>query len=272
MAQSTALAYQWHSEIFECQTNDIVRFYHLLEQQINRLSLSKSILGTSGEYPVCLLQSSQHITTNPNLMISAGFHGEEAAGPWGLLHFLSSLDPYLFAQVNLSLLPLVNPTGFAIGQRFNQLGENPNHGFYLEDGTPTSGKGTSIEAKILMDHTPTLLSASRDGILTCHEDVLLTDTYIYSFEPQQTPGSFSENLRDTLGQFLPVAVDGEIDDCPVQNGIIFNHFDTSFESFLVQQGSRFGCCSETPGQHNIDQRILANAAIMTEFVNIVKRD
>lgn len=270
MNRPTFDSYRWHSEIFKCESTDISHFFSLLEEEKNRLGLIVQKLGDVGGEPIWLMQSPAQNSANPNLLISAGFHGEEAAGPWGMLNFLSNLNPSLFEKVNLSLLPLINPTGFANGHRFNVLGENPNRGFYIKDGIAQAGEHTSVEGKILIDHSNILLSASRDGILTCHEDVLLTDTYVYTFEPTQVPGKFSYNLRDALGQYFPIAKDGNIDDCPVRNGVIFNHFDSSFESFLVQQGARIGCCSETPGQQNLDQRILANAAVMTTFVKMAQ--
>ncbi|WP_372870251.1 M14 family metallocarboxypeptidase [Shewanella sp.] len=269
MSRSPFESFVWHSEIFQCDSTDISRFYALLEQEQTRLGLGTKKLGSAGGHPLWLLQSPGQKAGLPNLLISAGFHGEESAGPWGLLYLLSQLDESLFDRVNLSLLPLVNPTGFAKGHRFNQLGENPNRGFFIENGKAKSGDDTSHEGKILLEHAHLLQVASRDGILTCHEDVLLTDTYVYTFEPSQVPGRFSHTLRDALGHYFPIARDGSIDDCPVQDGIIFNHFDTSFESFLVRSGARVGCCSETPGQQNLDQRILANAAAMSAFLDML---
>ena len=256
----------WQSDIFDCQSNDIGVFYAQLAEEVARLGLTEKKLGEAGKYPVCLYQSPAPKSGLPSLLISAGFHGEEAAGPWGLLHFLSDMQPELFERVNLSILPLVNPTGFSKGHRFNKLGENPNRGFILENGKPKSNDQTSHEGKLLIEHAQLLLAASRDGILTCHEDVLVSDTYVYSFEPSQVPGRFSTGLRDSLGRFFEIAADGLIDDCPVKDGLIFNHFDTSFESFLVRSGAKVGACSETPGKQNFDQRVLANSAVMQQFI------
>ncbi|WP_407334153.1 M14 family metallocarboxypeptidase [Enterovibrio sp. 27052020O] len=269
MSRSPFESFVWHSDIFECDSTDISRFYALLEREVTRLSLSAKKLGDVGGYPLWLMQSPTQKADRPNLLISAGFHGEEAAGPWGLLYLLSQLDTHLFERVNLSLLPLVNPTGFARGHRFNELGENPNRGFFIENDEAKAGNDTSFEGKILLEHAQLLQAASRDGILTCHEDVLLSDTYVYTFEPSQTPGPFSHGLKNALGHYFPIANDGDIDNCPVKDGVIFNHFDTSFESFLVRSGARVGCCSETPGQQNLDQRIQANAAVMTAFLEML---
>lgn len=266
MSRSPFESFVWHSNLFDCKSTDIQRFYTLLEHAQIRLGLSVQKLADVGGQPLWLMQSPQPRQELPNLLISAGFHGEESAGPWGMLHFLSLLDSQIFERVNLTLLPLVNPTGFAKGHRFNDIGENPNRGFYLQDGQPKVGDDTSREGKILLEHADQLKAASRDGILTCHEDVLQSETYVYTFEPTQTPAAFSLTLRDTLGQHFPVAKDGNIDDCPVRNRVIFNHFDTSFESFLVRSGAVVGCCSETPGQQELDQRILANSAVMSAFL------
>ncbi len=259
--------FTWKSNIFNCESNDIETFYQCLAEQVSRLGLQERKLGETGGYPINFYQSPAQKSGQPSILISAGFHGEEAAGPWGMLHFLNELEPELFNQLNLSILPLVNPTGFKKGHRFNKLGQNPNRGFVLENGR-TKTDEASTEGEILMEHSQLLHAASKNGILTCHEDVLQKNTYIYSFEPNQTPGKFSLSLRDTLGQYFPIAEDGLIDDCPIENGVIFNHFDSSFEAFLVRLGARVGACSETPALQALDQRIIANAAVMKQFVEL----
>jgi predicted deacylase len=259
-------SFVWQSEIFNCQSNDIDVFYAQLAEEVNRLGLKKNTLGSVDSFAINLYQSASQRSDLPSLLISAGFHGEEAAGPWGMLHFLRGLQPALFERVNLSLLPLVNPTGFKAGHRFNRFGENPNRGFTLENGKPTPNEHTSLEGKLLLEHAQLLCAASRDGILTCHEDVLMNETYVYSFEPTQTPGRFSLGLRDALGQYFKLAKDGFIDECPVTDGVIFNHFDTSFEAFLVRSGAKLAACSETPGQEDFDRRVQANSAAMGQFI------
>ncbi|MCE9680097.1 M14 family metallocarboxypeptidase [Shewanella sp. AS1] len=260
--------FTWKSDIFSCDSNDIDTFYERLAEQVSRLGLQERKLGQTGDYPINFYQSPAQKAGQPSILISAGFHGEESAGPWGLLYFLNELEPELFQQLNISLLPLANPTGFKKGHRFNNSGENPNRGYFVENGRGKVDETSSNEGKILIEHTQLLQAASKNGILTCHEDVLQKNTYIYSFEANQTPGKFSRALRDTLGQYFPIAEDGLIDDCPIEDGIIFNHFDTSFEAFLVRLGASVGVCSETPALQSFDRRVMANAAIMQRFVEL----
>lgn len=263
--------YQWNSALFNCQSNDLQQFERYLSAQVKRLNMQATPLGfvdnSHQQYPLFLYQSANICSEKPSILVCAGFHGEESAGPWGLIKALTQLDASVLNKVNLSILPLVNPSGFSIGNRLNMFQQNPNRGFIYQSGQVGSDQHTSVEGLILQQSMATLLAASGHGILTCHEDVLLHDTYLYALESSNLPNQLSHQLRDSLGQYFPIAADGDIDECPVKNGIIFNHFDSSFESALFQSGSQIAICTETPGQQEFDQRVLANRDVMTLFIN-----
>lgn len=55
---------------------------------------------------------------------------------------------------------------------------------------------------------------------------------LYTFEHTARPGHFSVALRDELERFFPVMEKERVDGCECEDGIIFNHFDSSFESWL----------------------------------------
>ena len=263
--------YLWHSELFNCQSNDLTQFEQYLSAQVSRLKLQEKPLGfideSNQQYPLSLYQTAHIDSDKPSILVCAGFHGEESAGPWGLISALTQLNPSILEKINLSILPLVNPSGFSIGNRLNLFQQNPNRGFVYQSGQVVSNSHTSVEGLILQQSMTTLLSAAQHGILTCHEDVLLHDTYLYALESHALPSPLSYQLRDCLGRYFPIADDGEIDECPVKDGIIFNHFDSSFESALFQSGSQIAICTETPGQQVFDQRVLANRDAITLFIN-----
>jgi predicted deacylase len=199
----------------------------------------------------------------PRLLLASGFHGEEPAGPWGLLRLLQQLDPQALDHVQLSLLPLVNPSGFRVGRRFNDWGENPNRGYpsrSCQDGPP------SREAQLLIAHAELLVPAGADGVLCCHEDVGLNDAYLYSFERSAQAGAFSQQLLAANLAHFPMHPDGLVDDCPIQGGIVFNHYDASFEAWMMEQGAARAACVETPGQQPLERRIKAQAAMMRVFI------
>ena len=64
------------------------------------------------------------------LVITAGFHGEEPAGPLTLLSRFGEVAAYAREHdVALRVFPCVNPSGFEGGHRYNASGEQPNNDF-----------------------------------------------------------------------------------------------------------------------------------------------
>ena len=215
--------------------------------------------------PLPLLRRSPVRGGAPRLLIASGFHGEEPAGPWGVIEFMRTLPEGLAGQVDLSLLPLVNATGFAAGTRFNAQGENPNRGY----GMHANGDLPSIEGSRLIAEVERLLPLAADGLLTCHEDVGLSHAYAYTYERGHDPGPFSRMLVATAAEHFELHPDGVVDECPISEGLVFNRYDGSFECWFSEQGVPRAACVETPGQHDFTRRVRAQAALMRAFVEHV---
>ena len=63
-----------------------------------------------------------------SVVVTAGFHGDEKAGPLTLLAHAADLFAYARARgVGLRLYPCINPSGFVLGTRYNASGEHPNN-------------------------------------------------------------------------------------------------------------------------------------------------
>ncbi len=77
MSRSPFASFQWHSDIFACDSTDIEHFYAQLQQEVERLQLGRKKLGEIGDYPLELYQSPSATAELPSVLISAGFHGEE---------------------------------------------------------------------------------------------------------------------------------------------------------------------------------------------------
>ena len=223
-------------------------------------------LGSVDGHTLSLFHHPQCAGRGVRLLITAGFHGEEPAGPWGLLAWLgnqaASWQTRFAGLADIYMIPLVNATGFQAGRRFNDRGENPNRGFPLEHDLTTP----SAEGAVLLSHATLLCEISRDGVLSCHEDVAAHGAYIYALENQVKPSDRSRAIVACAEKFLPRHEDGTVDDCTVKNGIVFNQFDGSFESWLCREGASYGACLETPGQQDIALRIAAQAAMIECFV------
>lgn len=195
------------------------------------------------------------------LLIASGFHGNESAGPWGLLLWLRLVPDALLDAAQISLLPLVSATGFTAGRRLNALGQNPNRGH----GTHRGGHSLSAEGEVLLRHADRLAAAARDGVLACHEDLTRPWAYVYSFEPEAQPGVFSQRLAAAGARWFELPPDGEIDGCAVRSGLIHNHFDGSFECWMTERGAAVAACIETPGRADFGRRVQAQAALVLDF-------
>ena len=171
----------------------------------------------------------------PTLLIAAGFHGEECGGPLGLLEFLKSDINNLLSKVNLSFLPVVNPSGLRLDRRTNIYHERTNNGFIHCDISLLSQEG-----KILTKWLELLLTYSKNGFLSLHEDVLSSNAYVYTFEDLEIPGPFSTSFVDILKQYYPIlpngiSLRGDEERGICHNGIIFNFHDSTFEDLLFHK-------------------------------------
>jgi predicted deacylase len=252
--------YRWpHGAVW---SDDLVAFHRQLDAVAAAGGWTVEELGPVLEHRLPLLHRAAGSPSAPSLLIASGFHGEEAAGPWGVLAFLQALDTALANRVHLTLLPLVNASGFALGQRFNTLGQNPNRGYLPID----AAFKPPIEGQRLLAQRKRLVAAGRDGVLSCHEDVKTPHSYVYAFEPRSAPGAFSQALARTAAEHFTLHPDGAVDDAHIAAGVVFNHHDGSFESWLASEGVAVAACIETPGQEDFTRRVAAQAALMRRFV------
>ena len=75
-------------------------------------------------YPLVCLD----LPTPKTLVVTAGFHGEEPAGPLLFAYRLMELVEYAQLRgVGLRIYPCINPSGFVTGERYNLSGEKPNN-------------------------------------------------------------------------------------------------------------------------------------------------
>jgi hypothetical protein len=250
---------KWKIEKRKCFSNDIKKFYKLIINQARLKGFNVKTLGKVDNKPIFLLYPKKIIKSNKNVLIAAGFHGDEPAGNWGLLDFLEKYNNS--NKINLSFLPLVNPTGFKKGLLRNIFGENPNRGYVQKD--------FSREGVILFRNIKFLKKLSRDGYLSLHEEYELKKFYVYTFERKKKPGAFSIQMLNSANDFYKKWGNGTINDANAKNGIIFNEHDGSFEDYLFLSGTKKCVTSETPRGSGIDKRIKANKVITQKFIDLI---
>lgn len=258
-------------------------YYDRLKQAFERVAAIRpyklEVLGYVEEYPLYLLTPEKFYEGKDNILSAGGFHGDEAAGPWGLLEYLETAEPDLLHGSNHSFLPLVNPTGFVNGQRLNIYGENPNRGFIavppeMEKGATGNNSTPSAEGKILMKHFIRLHSMARDGFVTQHEDWRLSESFVFANEYRSSPGALPLRLKDVAAKHFSLMPDGGneyLPDAPVKDGIWMNDEDSSFECLLHYRKVPCTVATETPGQMPPVQRIACNRDMAQAFAAFHKK-
>lgn len=237
-------------------------------------------LGEIEELQIWLLRTrdtTEH--KDPRVLIVSGFHGEEKAGPYAILKWLQKCDTSIFRRVDLSFIPIVNPVGFKKNLRYSIPGERNNQGFCH----PESGDKRSREGEILFNNIDILLPLARDGFLSLHEDALVKEYYVYTFEKKE--GTFTRGLKDTLSKHFNKPLDGLTTNgltpdkmamypgevgTMVVNGWV-NHsklHDGSIEDFLFHANIPRIAVTETPGLYQLKRRINAGVHIIDKFIDL----
>lgn len=245
---------------------DWASFSNCIYQLANQKGFTINRLGTIAEYPVILLTPKQEVE-GPRLLIAAGFHGDEPAGCWGVVRFLEGVSASALERVNLSIIPLLNVTGFVAGTRRNRWDEDPNRGYcHTMSGKPEP----SHEGIILIHNLSLLKGLARDGFLSLHEDIEMEQFYIYTFEDSDTPGAFTEALRVAESKFFEPCPDEVVEGALLSRGIAFRFCDGSFEDAMFHEGVPRTACTETPGLLPIDLRIEANKHIIEAYIDFAQ--
>ena len=226
------------------------------------------VLGEVNNQQIWLIRTREsHIHKDPKVLIVAGFHGEEKAGPLGILKWLENSDRGIFKKIDLSFIPVVNPTGFNRGVRKNSWGEKTNCGFVHKTDK------LSKEGRILNRNIKFLTELAKDGFLSLHEDEGEKNFYVYSYEDVDKPSEAAYALRNVEAKYFKklqngIKVNEEGDpEAAVEDGIIHKLCDGSLEDYFMHKGIR-AFVTETPGKCRISRRIEATMAIINKFIDL----
>ncbi len=211
-------------------------------------------LGNARHQPraVPLLRLANARPQRGGLMLMAGFHGEEPAGPLMLLHNLHHiLGSALDAGVPLSIYPVVNPYGFDNNLRTTVDGGYTNAGF-IHDEDPT-GAEVELLRRDMARFKPRVF-------LDLHEDDRESRTYLYAFGDKR----LADELVHLMGRFIPHA-DGPLShdgSLMAPGGQIRDHHDGSAEDFMSHQGTVASFASETPARFHLAVRLAVDLALV----------
>jgi hypothetical protein len=191
--------------------------------------------------------------------ISAGIHGDEPAGPLAARRLLQ--ENRWPANVEIFLLPCLNPLGFALNQRGNAEGIDLNRDYQ---------NPRTAEARM---HIAWLERQPQFDLYFClHEDWESQGFYLYEQNPDGQP-SLAETMIAAVKRVCPVDLSETIEDRPAQGGIIrptlsaHDRLDWPEALYQITHKSRQGYTLEAPSDFPLETRVNALVAAVHAAVD-----
>jgi hypothetical protein len=216
------------------------------------------------------------------VLITAGFHGEEPAGPLTLAHHFDQIAAHARKRnIGLTVFPCINPSGFAAGTRYNASGEKPNNDLLryrvgknrwvgeLEGDAPFLSwrpyRKSPKETRALLKELEPL--ATPVAALDLHQDDYMrrAATYAYVFGD---PGHYRPLMRKAA-RHAEVAHDTLVDPRlrTDADGLIEFH-DGSVTDYFMRRGSKFCATLETTTQTALESCHAVNLIWIFGFINL----
>ncbi|MDD5650638.1 MAG: DUF2817 domain-containing protein [Candidatus Nanoarchaeia archaeon] len=190
------------------------------------------------------------------VLIVGGIHGDEPAGPLGLMEFLRQRNSKeILDRLSVSFLPVMNVYGYIHNTRDNEGNKDINRNY--DNGSP------SKEAQAIKNNKDFIFNLASKGFLTLHEDITKDKFYLYTCGKNR---KLFDSLRAVGKKAFGLATGEANDKYPIDNGFVKDVLDDgSFESFLGNNGI-IGVTTETPTIEKIDKRIETNRLLVNAFL------
>jgi len=242
------------------KTNDIDYYYTRMFES----GLKVEELGKVNEFPIFLVQNN-HEKGQPNILIMGGVHGEEPGGSWGILNVMMKLK-LMKIQVNISFIPIMNPYGFSKGIRFNADLKSINSGYFrTKSGKPE----LTEEGKILNKNFIRISELSKNGFLSCHEDVMEEHFFIYEVINDAKPDFYCQELQSIGERYFGKKSDGQSYQGIVKDGVVLNEKDGTIDDYLFTIGNiHRAITTEVPGINDINKKVYVNEQLVTKFIEL----
>jgi len=234
--EAAALAYGWTSEIFH----------------------------TKGDLDWVALHRPARTTDQVSrIHISAGIHGDEPAGPLAARQLIQ--DDRWPGNVEIFLLPCLNPLGFLLNQRANPEGIDLNRDYRNPRSTETRRHIAWLERQ-----------PQFDLYLCLHEDWEAHGFYLYETNPDER-SPLAENIIAAVAPVCPVDGSEIIEGRPAQGGIIrpkvslLDRPDWPEAFYHLTHKARHGCTLEAPSDFALPVRVNALVAAVNAALSAVAK-
>lgn len=219
------------------------------------------------------------------LLITAGFHGEEPAGPFTLReHFEEIVDFARSLDVGLRVFPCINPSGFEHRRRYNSSGERPNNDFLRYEVSPGTWLGELATGQRFLRHalftegpkeTRALCAAlervpNPAAALDLHQDNHLawpaTYAYVFGGVEHYLPLVRASSKHAKVAARVAVDEHHKTD----QYGLLHHH-DGSVTDYFLRRGVRFTAALETTTRTPLDACHRVNLIWIKGFIELAAR-
>lgn len=271
----------------DCRYSSPVDYANLVTQlRAHRISGRFRTYGAVREngqnYPLYRIDT----TGFPRVVITAGFHGEEPAGPLTIAERLTDIVKYARARkIGLTIFPCINPSGFEAGTRYNQSGERPNNDFLryrLHDGSVVGvlrGRSPPFQSFRIYTGGPKETRLLRRELqrvrtpraaLDLHQDDHLkrTASYMYVFGAAENYTPITQKSK----RHLPIASNTTVDPGlkTDRHGFIWFH-DGSNTDWFMRRGTPFCAVVETTTHSPMKSSIGVNWEWIKGFIDLAAR-
>lgn len=221
----------------------------------------------------------------PTVTITAGFHGDETAGPLTLLEHLPAVVAHARAQgVALRIFPCLNPSGFNDLTRYNRTGEAPNNDLLRYEVAPGKWAGELTPAQTFLrfelhrggpKETRALVAElerqpAPDAALDIHQDPWLPGewSYAYTFGPRAAYLPLVEASDAVVPVCRDLVVDEEDGVRTDGDGLILLH-DGSVTDYFFRRGVPYTAALETTTQTPMFRAHEVNLIWIRGFIDLV---
>ena len=182
--------------------------YTTFENRLKNIAhpdIAHRIIGHVHGYAFHCLTIGKPASSKPNILLSAGVHGDEPAGVEAILQFFERDIADIIQHFHIVVLPCVNPSGYVNNQRENTQGEDINRAFKNE--VPES---TLVKQQ--------LAGYRFDVFLDMHEDYDATGTYFY--EGKRNGAWLAPSIAQRAKKIGPLDADTGETDIPLAEGVL----------------------------------------------------
>jgi predicted deacylase len=235
------------------ETIDIRAMLHDVETAAQKSGWQSEIFHKVGEFKWFALHRSSLVTHHSSqIYISTGIHGDEPAGPLAALKLIQ--ENRWPENVEIFLLPCLNPSGFTLNRRENSAGVDLNRDY-------RNPKSAEVRA-----HVAWLERQSKFDLYLClHEDWESHGFYLYEQNLDGKP-SLAEKMIEAVQKVCPVDLSENIEGREAHGGIIRPKIqpqdrpDWPEALYLISHKARQGYTLEAPSDFPLATRVNALVA------------